>query len=439
MPPDRWVRGHGWDQDEWAKPSFPDRWSLDEVAPENPVALVHTSGHATWVNSRGLASAGISADTPDPPGGRIERDPESGEPTGILFETAGRLVQDALPEITESERLEALRESIRHAQSLGVTSAHDMGVGRRTLSALQKLRERGELGLRVRVYLDPGRLDDFVAEGLRTGDGDELVSIGGVKLLADGALGSQTALMLEPLEGQPDNWGVSVTPTEEMATLAGKAVDAGLATAVHAIGDRANREVLDVYEAIRRRDRALRLRVEHCQLLHPSDIPRFAALGIGASMQPIHATSDMHKADRLWGTRSTGAYAFRSLLDSGARLAFGSDCPVETMDVIAGIHGAVTRRRADGEPPGGWYPEQRLSVGEAVMAYTLGAAYATGQEPLLGSFSPRKLGDAAVISRDLFALGDSMDILTAQVDLTILGGQVVYEREGGDRGGLQRQ
>lgn len=430
-PPGQWVRGHGWDQNEWAEPSFPDRRSLDKVAPENPVALAHTSGHATWVNSRALALTGIGADTPDPPGGRIERDRESGEPTGILYETAGRLIQGALPELTDSERLEALREAIRYAQSLGVTSAHDMGVGRRTLAALRKLREQGELGLRVRVYLERERLDEFIAEGVRTGDGDELVSVGGAKLLADGALGSQTALMLEPLEGQPDNYGVAVTPAEELGALVRKALDAGLATAVHAIGDRANREVLDVYEGIQGSDRSLRLRIEHCQLLHPSDIRRFAALGIAASMQPIHATSDMHKADQLWGARSTGAYAFRSLLNSGARLAFGSDCPVETMDVIAGIHAAVTRRRADGEPPGGWYPEQRLSVEEAVTAYTLGPAYATGQEALVGSLSPGKLGDVAVVSRDLFALADPMDMLTAQVDLTILGGRVVYEREGG--------
>jgi len=436
-PPGQWVRGHGWDQNEWADPSFPNRRSLDQVAPQNPVILAHTSGHATWVNAQALALAGIDADTPNPTGGKIERDPETGEPTGILYETAGRLVLVALPELADSERLEALREAIRYARSLGVTSAHDMGVGRRTLAALRKLQERGELGLRVRVYLERQRLDDFIAERLRTGDGDELLSIGGAKIIADGALGSQTALMLEPLEGQPNNYGVAVTPAEELGVLVRRSLDAGLATAIHAIGDRANREVLDVYERTQAHDRSLRRRIEHCQLLHASDIPRFAALGVVASMQPIHATSDMHKADQLWGARSAGAYAFRSLLDSGACLAFGSDCPVETMDVIAGIHAAVTRCRADGQPPGGWYPEQRLSVEEAVKAYTLGPAYATGQEALLGSLSLGKLGDVTVISRDLFALTDPMDILTAQVDLTILGGRVVYERKGGSRSDLR--
>jgi predicted amidohydrolase YtcJ len=429
MSPGQWVRGHGWDQNEWAQLSFPDRRALDEVAPDNPVVLAHTSGHATWVNSRALALAGISADTPDPAGGRIGRDPESGEPTGILFELAGALVLAALPSLTDTERLGALEEAVRYAQSLGVTSAHDMGIGRRTLAALRELREQGELGLRVRAYLERERLDDFIADGLRTGDGDDLLSIGGAKFVADGALGSQTAFMLEPLEGQPDNYGVAVIPADELETLVQKALDAGLATAVHAIGDRANREALDVYEKMTGRRGSLRRRIEHCQLLSPEDIPRFAALGVVASVQPIHATSDMHKADRAWGTRSTGAYAFRSLLGSGARLAFGSDCPVETMDVIAGIHAAVTRRRSDGEPSGGWYPEQRLSVDEAVRAYTLGPAYAAGQEALLGSLAPGKLGDVVVLSRDVFAMVDPMDIVTAQVDLTVLGGQVVYERE----------
>lgn len=429
-PLDQWVRGHGWDQNEWAESSFPDRRSLDEVAPENPVALAHTSGHAIWVNSRALALAGIGPDTSDPPGGAIEREPESAEPTGILYETAGRLVRDAMPELDQAQRRGALKEAVRYAQSLGVTAVHDMGVGRRTLAALRELRGQGELGLRVRAYLDRERLDEFIAEGLRTGDGDEVLSIGGAKFVSDGALGSQTAFMLEPLEGQPDNYGIVVIPPDELRELVRKALDARLAPAVHAIGDRANREALDIYERELGANRSLRPRIEHCQLLHPDDIPRFAALGVVASMQPIHATSDMHKADRCWGSRSAGAYAFRSLLDSGARLSFGSDCPVETMDVIAGIHAAVTRRRADGEPAEGWHPEQRLSVEEAVTAYTLGGAYAAGQEALLGSVSPGKLADLTVLSRGIFALADPMDVLTAQIDLTILGGQVVYEREG---------
>lgn len=429
-PSGQWVRGYGWDQSEWPQPSPPDRRSLDEVSAENPVVLVHACGHSTWLNSRALALAGITADTPDPAGGRIERDPASGEPTGILYETASELVLSALPSLSDDDRLDALREAVRHAQTMGVTCTHDMGIGRHTLAALRQLREQGELSLRVRVYVERERLDDFIAEGLRTNDGDELLSIAGAKFLSDGALGSQTALMLEPLEGQPDNCGVAVIPADELDTLVRKALDAGLAPAVHAIGDRANRDVLDVFERIEGRDPSLRVRMEHCQLLHPSDISRFAALGITASVQPIHATSDMHKADQLWGARSSGAYAYRSLLDSGARLAFGSDTPVETMDVMAGIHAAVTRRRADGEPSGGWYPEQRVPLEEAVKAYTLGAAYATGQETLLGSLSPGKLGDVTVVSSDIFALADPMDILGTRVDFTILGGRVVYDRDG---------
>jgi len=251
--------------------------------------------------------------------------------------------------------------------------------------AFQQLRTEGALKLRVLMQIPEQNLEAAIQAGLQSGFGDDRLRVGGVKFFADGALGARTAHMLEPFEGEPANYGIAVADAGRLRDLVGRASRAGLAAFVHAIGDRANREVLDAVEASRRAGDgvSLRHRIEHVQLLHPADVPRLARLGVIASMQPIHATQDMLLADALWGARSSGAYAWRSLLDAGAVLAFGSDSPVETLSVMHGIHAAVTRRRADGSPgPKGWYPAQRLTVTEAVRAYTAGAAYASGEEGL---------------------------------------------------------
>ena len=274
-------------------------------------------------------------------------------------------------------------------------------------------------------------LDAAIQAGLQSGFGDERLRIGGLKAFADGALGARTAYMLEPFEGEPDNCGIAVSEADHLKELVGKASLAGLAAFVHAIGDRANREVLDAVEASRKAGEGLHLRhrIEHTQILHPDDMPRLAELGVIASMQPIHATQDMLLADELWGSRSAGAYAYRSLLDNGAVLAFGSDSPVEDLDVMVGIHAAVTRRRADGSPgPEGWYPEQRLTVTEAVHAYTAGAAYASGEEEIKGTLSPGKLADLVVLSQDIFDI-DPMAILETDVVATMLDGAFVYAQE----------
>jgi predicted amidohydrolase YtcJ len=285
--------------------------------------------------------------------------------------------------------------------------------------------------MRILMQIPDENLDAAIQAGLQSGFGDERLRIGGVKAFADGALGARTAYMLEPFEGEPDNYGIAVTAGEDLRELVGKASRAGLAAFVHAIGDRANREVLDAVEASRRAGEGLHLRhrIEHTQILHPDDIPRLAELGVIASMQPIHATQDMLLADSLWGERSAGGYAFRSLLDNGAALAFGSDSPVEDLNVMIGIHAAVTRRRADGSPgPEGWYPEQRLTVAEAVYAYTAGAAYASGEEAIKGTLTPGKLADLVVLSQDIFGI-DPMEILETEVVATVLDGEVVYTRE----------
>jgi predicted amidohydrolase YtcJ len=434
VPADHWIQGGGWNKNVWPEPSFPTAADLDAAAPHHPVALEDKSRHALWVNRRALEAAGITANTKDPTGGEILRD-EAGEPTGILLETAADLVFAIIPEPEVGAFVEALRRSMLEAHRLGLTGFHDPGHPK-VLAALQVLRAGGELALRALVHIPSEGLAAATELGLSSGLGDDLLRIGGVKIYADGALGPQSAHMLAPYKGSDDHRGLPTHRREHLFDLVQRAHRAGLSIAAHAIGDAANRAVLDAIAASRSSwlsplcHPALPDRIEHVQLLHANDVPRLAALGVVASMQPIHATSDMEMAERAWGRRTDLAYAWRSVLDSGARLAFGSDCPIETLDPLAGIHAAVTRRRADGSPgPEGWIPTQRLSVAETVHAYTLGAAHASGEGYLKGSLSPGKLADAVVLSHDLFSI-DPMDILKAQVELTVFDGRIVYEQDG---------
>jgi hypothetical protein len=430
--PGEWVRGGGWNKNIWGDLAFPTASDLDAGAAEHPVALEDKSHHAIWVNHRALEMAGITAATQDPPGGEILRD-ESGQPTGILLETAADLVQRLIPEAGVGTLVEALRQGMARAQALGLTGFHDPGYST-ALAALQVLRARGELGLRVLMHIPAESLQAAIQLGLRSGLGDEYLRIGAVKLFADGALGPQSAHMLAPYEGTAGNTGIPTLMPEELGAMIQRAHGAGLSVAVHAIGDAANRHVLDAIEQARCRIPESESRpmfpdrIEHVQLLHPDDVPRLAQLGVVASMQPIHATSDMEMAERHWGRRSDLSYAWQSLLDQGTRLAFGSDCPVETLDPLAGIHAAVTRRRADGSPDSeGWIPAQRLTVAEAVRAYTAGAAYASGEEHHKGSLSPGKLADLVVLSRDILTI-EPMEILETRVQMTVFDGRIVWDR-----------
>ncbi len=447
VPPGRWLQGAGWNKNIWPEPSFPTASDLDTVAPEHLVALEDKSHHATWVNSRALERANITAETPDPPGGEIRRN-EAGEPTGLLLETAANLVHDAIPEPDLATMVDALRMGAARAHGLGLTGIHDPG-NPITLAAFQVLRASGDLRLRALVHIPTSGLQAAAELGLRSGLGDVYLRIGGIKIFADGALGPQTAHMLRPYDraaGSSAPLGIPTHTADELQRLVRQAHEAGFSVHVHAIGDAANRAVLDALAATRQlsrigrraerrtHDPAATIRpvladsIEHVQLLHPDDVPRLARMDVIASMQPIHATSDMVMAERYWGRRCDMAYAWRSLLDGGARLAFGSDCPVETLDPLAGIHAAVTRRRADGSPgPDGWIPAQRLTVFQAVHAYTLGAAYASGEAHLKGSLSPGKLADLVVLSRDIFRI-PPMEILDTSVDMTIFDGEPVYER-----------
>jgi predicted amidohydrolase YtcJ len=430
-----WLRGAGWDHNLWPQPTPPTRHDLDSVVSDRPVALDSKDRHSLWVNSLALQLAGISADTPDSPGGQIWRD-SAGQPTGILAENARRLIDTVVPPPDRDAWRQAAGAAIADCARYGITAVHSCE-GPEAFRALSELEQTDELTVRVWHMLPLRVLDEAVALGLRTGYGSDRLRIGHVKMFADGALGSGTAEMLAPYEGQPGNLGVAATDTQTLLEAVSLAARHGLASAIHAIGDAANRRVLDIYAQVAN-DLAesapqhgdLRHRIEHVQLLSKEDLPRLAAQGIIASMQPIHATHDRIMAERQWGARCRYAYAWRGLLDSGAHLAFGTDAPVEGLSPMPGLYAAVTRRDAHGEPPGGWYPYQRLGLDEALHAYTLGAAYAAYGERERGSLIPGKRGDVAVLSRDITA-GPPECLLDTAVDLTIVDGEIIYERASG--------
>jgi predicted amidohydrolase YtcJ len=435
-----WVLGHGWNQNSWF-PSprgrgvggevvgWPSAADIDTIAPNHPVYLTAKSLHAAWVNNAALKIAGITASTPNPENGQIQRD-ERGQPTGILLESAMELVSRVIPQ----PGIETVAEAIRAAQSvlwkMGLTGIHDFD-RRACFVALQQLHARGELKLRVTKSIPVDDLDHARELGLRTGFGDDWLRIGSVKAFMDGALGPHTAAMFQPYLNEPENRGILNMDGGHLFKIARRAADVGLSMTVHAIGDRANHEVLDAYEQLRHYERErglppLRHRIEHVQILHADDAPRLAQLDVIASMQPIHATSDMLMADRFWGERVDLAYAWRTQLSHGARVAFGSDAPVESPNPFLGLYAAVTRRRADGSPgPEGWIPEQKLMIQEAIEAYTLGAAYAAGMETRQGRLTPGYLADLIILESDPFICPPE-DLLTLQSSATMVGGDWVW-------------
>lgn len=421
--PAGWILGDGWDHYLWTPPDFPDRHALDRVAPDRPVVLRRKDGHSIWANSLALKLAGIDATTPEPPGGAIDRE-EHGEPAGILRENAIELVWRVVPQPGPADIEHALLLAQGHALAFGLIGVHTME-SPDVFAACQRLDAAAKLTLRIYHSIQKEHLDEAIGVGLRTGFGNDRLRVGGVKLFADGSLGSMTAAMLDDYIGQPGRRGVVTLPKDEMQALVRRATAAGIAPVIHAIGDAANRAVLDVYEENRAQGDSLRYRIEHVQILHPADIPRLARLGVVASMQPLHGTADRDAATRLWGERSRYAYAWRSVLAAGAPIAFGSDCPVETINPLAGIYAAVTRQRA-GEPDvPSWYPEECLTPEQALRAYTLGAAYASGEETSKGSLAAGKLADMVVLSQDILAI-PPQEILRTRVEMTISGGQIVY-------------
>ncbi len=428
-PADGWITGQGWSQELWGDRAFPTRADLDAVAPHNPVYLSAKSGHAAWVNSRALAIAGVEDSTPNPEGGEILRD-EQGVATGLLLETAMDIVSERVPSPSPEQLAELMKLAQADALRRGLTMIHDFD-DPSCLVALQILRERGDLRLRVVKQINQNWLEAALDSGIRRNFGDDWIRIGALKLFADGALGPKTALMFEPYAGEDWNTGMALVEKEDMVDYVCRASAAGLPASIHAIGDKAVHDVLDVFEIVRQQEAARgeapasrRHRIEHVQIIHPQDAQRLAQLDVIASMQPIHATSDMITADRYWGERTQWSYNPRLQLDHGARVAFGSDAPVEPLDPLLGIHAALTRQR-HGQPAGGWHPEARISLHEALLGYTQGPAYAAEMEDRLGKLSAGYLADMVVLDRDITRTPPD-EIPTLQVLGTLVGGKWRY-------------
>jgi len=428
-PEEAWIRGHGWNQNNWPE-GFGNAHDLDQAAVSQPVYLTAKSLHAAWANTLALQKAGISAATPDPKGGMIVRD-SSGQPTGILLESAMELVEEVIPNASNQEVSQQILEAQTQLWKMGITGVHDYDPVS-CFSALQILQEHGKLHLRVVKGVPHEVMPQAIAAGLRTGFGNEFLRIGAVKLFADGALGPRTAAMLAPYENETEYSGFPFLDAEQIYEIGQDAVRNGLSLATHAIGDRANHEVINAYAQLRAFETNQNLphfrhRIEHVQLLHPNDINRLAQYQIIASMQPIHAPSDMQMADRHWGARSAYAYAWNSLLSNKTLLAFGSDAPVESPNPFWGIYSAVTRRRLDGQPGSqGWYPEQRISLQEALNAYTLGPAFAAGNEDCQGKLAAGYYADFIVLDRDPFSI-PVVDLAALQPKATMVAGEWVWQ------------
>ena len=426
--PGEWILGHGWNQNMWGV--WPTAVELDAIAPNNPVYLTAKSLHAAWVNTRAMQMANITAQTLDPHNGQIQRDAQ-GNATGILLETAMELIGNIIPEPSLEEIADAIEKAQPILWKMGLTGVHDFD-RRDSFMALQGLHAQHRLKLRVLKNLPVELLDQAFELGLRGGFGDDMLRIGNVKVFMDGALGPHTAAMFQPYIGEENNRGILNMDGEELFEHGRKAAQVSLGMTVHAIGDRANHEVLNAYEQLRNYETenhlpALRHRIEHVQVLHPDDAPRLAQLNVVASMQPIHATSDMLMADQFWGERSHLAYAMKTQLDFGAPLALGSDAPVESPNPFWGLHAAVTRRRADDSPSAdGWYPEQKLTMAQAFAGYTLGPAYAAYMEDRLGRLAPNHLADLIVLEKDPFTCNPN-DLLTLESSATMIGGEWVLQ------------
>jgi predicted amidohydrolase YtcJ len=431
--PNEWILGWGWNEGKWAS-HYPDNRALSDVSPNNPVYLVGLHTFAAWANKRALQLAGITKDTKDPPSGRILRDEKTGEPTGVLLNHAQDLVETQIPPMTLEQTEQALEMAAQECVRYGLTSVHEAKASPIMVDAFRDLIRENRLPLRVYAMLD-GADPALVSQWLQRGpeiDPDHQLTIRAFKLFADGALGSRGAAMLEPYSDAPPSKGTLTTPEPDVYNLSRKSLQRGFQVCTHAIGDAANRMVLDAYaQALSDVPQAHdpRLRIEHAQVLSPQDIPRFAKLGIISSMQPVHATSDMGWAEqRLGPQRIKGAYAWRSLLQTGVHLPLSSDFPGETLNPFYGIYAAITRQDPEGNPAGGWYPEQRLTLEEALRGYTVEAAYAEFEELAKGSIEPGKLADFIVISQDITSL-PAKEILKIRVLKTFVGGNLVYDAD----------
>lgn len=431
LPDGAWLLGRGWDQNDWPQQAFPTAADLDAAFPNRPVWLERIDGHASWANSAAMRAVDmdLSGDW-QPDGGRILR--TDGEPSGVFIDAAAALIERVVPPPDDALREQALQRALDAAVGNGLTGVHDMGTSHEDLALFRRFADDGRLPLRIAAYADGDRqaLADRCAQGVYRHPSGRL-KMAGVKLYVDGALGSRGAALLDDYSDESGNRGLLVTAPEAFEAIVRKAKDCGLQVASHAIGDRGNRIVLDTYARVLGDDAASdhRWRIEHAQIVAPEDIPRFAELGVIASMQPTHATSDMPWAgDRVGEQRLAGAYAWRRFLDSGARLALGSDFPVESPDPRLGLYAAVTRQDRDGHPPGGWLPGQKLSAAEALRGFTADAAYAGNDETRVGRLAPGLRADFVVLESDPLTI-PAAQIDDVEIRSTWVDGEAVYQAE----------
>jgi predicted amidohydrolase YtcJ len=425
----RWIQGRGWNQVLWPVKEFPTAADIDAVVSDHPVWLRRIDGHAGWANSAALRIAGIDDDTPDPVGGKIIRD-QSGRATGILIDKAMSLMAEHIPATDKDDYRRAIKVAIDSLVAEGITGVHDAGVNLTNVEVYVSMADMGELDLRIYAMLGgAGEVLDAVGKPVR-GQGNDRLDVAAVKLYADGALGSRGAALLEPYSDDAENRGLPFWTQDKLNAFVAKANSMGFQVGIHAIGDRGNRMALDAFAHAQDNDVSLlRNRIEHSQIIALDDIPRFAELGVIAAMQPTHATSDMNMAeDRIGADRIQGGYAWRRLLDSGAVIASGSDFPVELSNPFHGLYAAISRQDRDGQPVGGWYPDQAMTRIEALHSFTLAAAYAAHQEDRLGSLEAGKWADFIVIDRDYFEVPvDEIDDI--QVRQTWVGGRKVFDAD----------
>ncbi len=454
-----WILGVGWDQNDWEDKSWPDHKILDEAAPDNPVALTRIDGHALWVNKKALELAGITKNTPNPAGGEIKKD-KNGNPTGLLIDNAMNLVYKVIPPPDEEDLIKTVLVSTENLVKYGITSVHDMGVSERTIEIYKKLADEGRLPLRIHAYIDGAgeTWNKYLKEGKLTGYANNFVNVDGIKLFVDGAMGSRGALMTEPYQDDPGNLGLLLLSENEIYKIARDALSKGLQVATHAIGDSGNYLVLNAYERAfnELKTENHRFRIEHVQVIKPEDAKRLAKLGVVPSMQPVHATSDMPWAEaRLGPVRVKWSYALRMVLNESKMIAGGSDFPVENPSVLEGIYAAVTRQDKNGRPKnaddvlqlikekkwvlskegikdpknfeGGWYPDQKLTIDEAIKCFTKWAAYSVFEENKKGTIEIGKWADFTILDKDLYNINPE-EILKTNVIMTIVNGKIVYKK-----------
>ncbi len=428
-----WILNGEWDHERWTPAVLPTHELIDSVSADNPVFVERLDGHMALANALAMKLAGINKETKDVAGGVIVRDAD-GRPTGIFKDAAQELITKVIPPESEAQIRAAVEAAEQYAAENGVTSVQDMSAAPEIFRVYQELWHEGQLRVRISGHQPLTAWKRLAATGIMANFGNDMLHIGGLKGFADGSLGSTTAWFFQPYLDAPNTSGIAsdeLSKPDEMYANILQSDRAGLQVAIHAIGDRANNTILNFYERVEKENgaRDRRFRIEHAQHLQKSDIARFATLGVVASMQPYHAIDDGRwAAKRIDEERIKGMYAFRSLLDTGAKLAFGSDWPVAPMVPLMGIYAATTRRTLDGKNPNGWVPEQKISVAEAVHAYTVGSAYAEKEEAVKGSLEVGKLADIVVLTEDIFKI-EPADIENVKVEMTVFGGRVIYQRQ----------